>query len=345
MTNPLISVNLLLYKPGTYLKPCLESILTQNYKNFELLVIDNASDDGTVEQVKKILGDLSATIKWRLIVNEKNLGFAAGHNSGIKKSSGELVALVNQDVVLDENFLENIIGVFEQDKNIGSVQGKLLRLKIGGDKLEKSGIIDNTGLVILKNRRIIARGQGQEDSGQFDKQEEIFGVDGALPVYRLEALEDIKINLDGKDEYFDEDFFAYKEDVDLAWRLCLYGWQARYEPRALAWHARTAGDSTETSYVGIVKERLKINRFGKYHAFKNQRLMQIKNEQVSLLLRHSLWFMAKEMGAWIYVLAFEHYTWKSIRELFRLAPRAWQKRKIIMAKKKISNNDMKKWFQ
>ena len=345
MTNRFISVNLLLYKPGIYLKPCLESILAQSYKNFELLIIDNASNDETVGQVKKILEILPVTIKWRLIINEKNLGFAAGHNLGIKESSGELVALVNQDVILDGKFLENIVGIFEQDKKIGSAQGKLLRIKINEDKLEKSEVVDNAGLVILKNRRIIARGQGQKDSEEFNKKEEIFGVDGALPVYRREALEDIKINLDGKTEYFDEDFFAYKEDVDLAWRLRLYGWQARYEPKALAWHARTAGDSAKTSYIGIIKERLKINQFGKYHAFKNQRLMQIKNEQIGLLVRHSLWFLPKEFSAWLYVLVFEHYTWKSIKELFKLTPRAWQKRKIIMARKKVSDKEMKKWFQ
>jgi len=345
MNNPLVSVNLLLYKPGIYLKPCLASILAQSYKNFELLIIDNASGNETVEQIKKILGDSSTTIKWRLIVGEKNLGFAAGHNLGIKKSSGGLITLVNQDVILDENFLGNIIGVFEQDKIIGSVQGKLLRLKVNEEKLDKSELIDNTGLVILKNRRIIARGQGQKDDGQFNKQEEIFGVDGALPVYRREALEEIKIDLDGKSEYFDEDFFAYKEDVDLAWRLRIYGWQAIYEPKAVAWHARTAGDSAKTGYIGIIKERLKINQFGKYHAFKNQRLMQIKDEQVGLLLWHAPWFIVKELGAWLYVLIFEHYTWKSIKELFRLAPRAWQKRKIIMDRKKIGDQEMRKWFK
>jgi len=131
----------------------------------------------------------------------------------------------------------------------------------------------------------------------------------------------------------------------LAWRLQLYGWKAWFEPKAVAWHARTAGDSAQTSYLGIIKERLKINRFGKFHSFKNQRLMQIKNEQPELLLKHLIRWLPKEIASWFYVLLFEHYTWKSIKELLKLAPRAWQKRKIIMAQKTINNKKIEKWFK
>jgi len=344
MKDPLISVNLLLFKPGIYLQPCLESILAQSYKNFELLIIDNNSQDKTVERVKELMSSSGQNIKWRLLENDENLGFARGHNLGIKKSSGELVALINQDIVLDENFLKNTVDVFSSNDRIGSVQGKLLRLKIEGDGFSKTKTIDTVGLCMLKNRRIIASGQGQEDAENFEQKKEIFGADGALPVYRRAALEDVKIKIGPKEEYLDEDFFMYKEDVDLAWRLLLFGWQSFYTPGAIAWHARTAGDSAQTSYLGIIKERLKINKFGKYHSFKNQRLMQIKNEQFGLLLRHLFWFAPKEVASWIYVALFEHYTWKSIKELIRLAPRAWQKRKIIMARKKMSAKEIGRWF-
>lgn len=344
MTELRVAVNLLLFQPGIYLESCLNSILAQSYRNFELLIIDNNSQDETVERTKELMEKGGTDIKWRLLENNENLGYAKGHNLGIKESGGELVVLVNQDVVLDENFLKQAVEPFSNLK-IGSVQEKLLRLKVVNEELIKTDIIDTTGLVILKNRRIIARGQGIQDIGQFNQLEEVFGTDGALPIYRRTALEDIKIQTGQQSEYFDEDFFMYKEDVDLAWRLRLYGWQTIYQPKALAWHARTAGDSAKTGYIGIIKERLKISQFGKYHAFKNQRLMQIKDEQFGLLLCHTPWFVAKEVGAWLYVLVFEHYTWKSIKELFRLAPRAWQKRKIIMAKKKISNDEMKRWFR
>lgn len=344
--KPLVSVNLLLYKPRFYLEPCLRSIFEQTYEDLELLIIDNASGDDTTQRVNEIISAAQQAGKklpsYRTIVNAKNLGFAGGHNQGIKESRGELVVMVNQDLILDRDFLSNIVEVFK-DERVGSAQGKLLRLKVAGENLFQTDIIDNSGLVMLKNRRIIAQHQGKKDTGQFNHTEEIFGVDGALPVYRRAALEDAKILLDGQEEYFDEDFFAYKEDVDLAWRLRLYGWQALYAPPALAWHARTSGDSEARNYLAIIQERLKINKFSKHLSFKNQRLMQIKNERWGLLFRHALWFFPKEIGAWLYVLVFEHYTWRAIKDLFKQAPRAWQKRKIIMAKKRVSDREMGKW--
>ena len=224
--NPLVSISLLLYKPGFYLKPCLESVFGQSFRDFELLVIDNDSADGTAQKAEEILRSEANGINWRLIPNKKNFGFAAGQNQGIRESKGDLILLLNQDIVLEKDFLKNIIEVFKNDQKIGAVQGKFLRLKAEGKNLEKSDLIDSAGLTILKNRRIIARGQGHKDKGQFEKGEEIFGTDGAAPVYRRATLEDTKICIREHCEYFDESFFMYKEDVDLAWRTRLAGWKS-----------------------------------------------------------------------------------------------------------------------
>jgi len=370
MPNPLISVNLLLYRPGFYLEPCLRSILAQGYDNFELLIIDNNSGDGTAERAQEIINEAQQKSAkspfYKIIINKKNLGFAGGHNLGIRESKGSLVVMVNQDVILDSDFLKQAAEVFN-DTGIDSAQAKILRLKVDNECLIKTDIIDTTGLVILKNRRIIARGQGRQDIGQYDKMEEIFGVDGALPIYRRAALEDTKISvrlrsvqgrasadaqnysqikdLDNFGEYFDEDFYMYKEDVDVAWRMRLYGRKAYYSPRVIAWHARTAGESAAINYFGIIRERLKVNAFGKYHSFKNQRLMQIKNEQLRLFFKHLIYWLPKEIASWTYVILFEHYTWRAIKDLFTQAPTAWQKRKIIMAKKTVSDKDAEKWFK
>jgi len=336
----MVSISLLLYKPGFYLKPCLESVFRQNFRDFELIVIDNNSADGTAQKAEEILKSQGIGINWRLIVNENNLGFAAGQNLGIRESKGEFILLLNQDVILDDNFLKNIIEIFNKDQKMGAGQGKLLRLRINGEKIEKTDFIDNAGLKIFKNRRIISRGQGEKDAGQFEKEEEIFGADGAAPVYRKESLEDAKIN----GEYFDEDFFMYKEDVDLAWRLRLLGWKTFLEPRALAWHSRTAGESAAKSYLGIWRERRKINKKAKFFSFRNQRWMQIKNEQPILFFKHIFWWLPKEIISWAYVLFFESYTIKAIEEFFSRLPEFRQKRKIIMARKRINAGEMEKWF-
>jgi len=324
--HPLVSINLLTYNGRQYIEDCLNSVLKQTYPNIEILIIDNASTDETIDYLKK----------FQVILNQRNVGFAAGHNQGIKKSQGEFILCLNQDVVLDKDFVKRAIEIFKKNNKIAAVQGKLLRVRPLG-----SNIIDTTGLLILKNRRIINRGQGQTDQGQFGKTEEIFGADGAAPIYRRKALEDIKID----SQYFDEDFFCYKEDVDLAWRMQLYGWKAIYQPTALARHWRGSGDSATRTPWGIIKERRKISQFSKELSFKNQRLMQIKNELAWLFFKHLPWIIPKEIAAWFYILLFEKYTWRAIKDLFRQMPRAWQKRKIIMTRKKVGAKEIEKWFK
>lgn len=368
--HPLVSISLLTYNAEKYLEDCFDSVLKQIYPHLEILIIDNHSTDRTRELLKHWRSKIK---NLRIIFNQKNIGFAAGHNQGIRESRGKFILCLNQDAILDKDFIQKAVTVLEKDSQLGAVQGKLLRWKLGYSvPNEFSGyqvfpIIDSTGLAVLKNRRIIARGQGEVDQGQFEKIEEIFGVDGAVPIYRREALEDVKLpalfcsaksrasadaqnynrikNSDYFGEYFDEDFFCYKEDVDLAWRMQLYGWKAIYQPAAIAWHARTAGDSAAVNFWAIIKERLKINKFAKYLSFKNQRLMQIKDEQAWLLLKHFPWFFPKEVISWCYVLLFEKYTWRAIKDLFKQMPRARQKRKIIMAKKRLGAKEMERWFQ
>ncbi len=328
--NKLVSINIVTYNAQDLIESCLNSVLKQTYKNFEVLVIDNASEDETLKRAKKF--------PIKIIENKKNLGFSAGHNIGIKQSRGGYVLCLNQDIVLDKDFLKNAVGIMEKNDKIGSVQCKLLRIR--DINRPKSKTIDHTGLVILKNRRVIARGQGERDKGQY-KAGEIFGVDGAAPIYRRKALEDTKIN----DEYFDEDFFAYKEDVDLAWRLRLYGWKAVYQPQSIAYHLRTAGERAVRNYISVALERRKLPKFAKFHSFKNDRLMRIKNELPDLFLRDILYIIIKEIGAWAYVLIFERYTWKAIKSLIKQIPKARKKREIIMAKKRVEVKAMGKWFK
>lgn len=351
MNQPLVSIVVVTFNGERYIKSCLNSVFGQSYPHLEILVIDNASTDGTLAHLKA----LPPRENFKTIFNSKNTGFASGHNRGIAISKGEFILCLNQDVVLGDSFVANAVKAFQADEKVGAVQGKLLRWNVGAKlrdptpaKLRNSyvtRIIDTTGLMIFKNRRIINCRQGEIDYEGAEQMGEIFGADGAAPAYRRRALEDTAISIQGRKEYFDEDFFLYKEDVDLAWRLRLNGWKAVYQPAAIGWHDRTAGESTAIHYVDFIRERRKISKSAKYFAFKNQRLMQIKNEQAGLLLRHLPWFLPKEILSWFYVLLFERYTWKAMRALFRQAPRAWHKRQMIKARLRVDRTAMSKWFQ
>lgn len=333
--NRLVSINIVTYNGQDLIESCLKSVLKQTYKNIEILVIDNASTDNTVKIIRRFASHSQIGIG--LIKNKKNLGFATGHNIGIRKSKGDYILCLNPDAVLDKDFIKNAVKTIEKGKKIGSVQGKLY--KIDDINKPKKDTLDTTGLLMFKNRRVVARGQGEKDKGQY-KAGEIFGVDGAAPLYRREALEDVKI--DG--EYFDESFFCYKEDIDLAWRLQLNNWKTIYEPKAIAYHLRGAGEGAVKNYVSVALIRRKISKFAKFHSFKNDRLMRIKNELPGLFLRDIFYIIIKEIGAWAYVLIFEQYSLKTIRELIKQIPGAWKKRKIIMAKRRIGSKEMKRWF-
>ncbi len=337
----MVSVSIVTYNGEKYIKKCLESVLNQSYNNFEIIIIDNNSKDKTRDIINE-LANLHSHIK--KIFNDENLGFSRGHNIGIKNAKGDYILCLNQDAFLDKNFLLESVKVMESDSTIGSIQGKVFRLD---DNWKPTNILDTTGLIILKNRRIIARDQGLNDEiAKRNSIEEIFGADGAAPFYRKIALEDVKLTLNNISEYFDEDFFLYKEDVDLAWRLRLYCWRCIYVPTAIAFHRRTAGDSAALNYLDILKERLKINKMAKYYSFKNQRLLLIKNEMTVLMIKHVFWWLPKEIGAWLWALCFEQpYILKAIFALIKQIPKAFKKRKIIMKGKKISAREMERWFQ
>lgn len=367
MSQPLISINIITFNNEKTILPTLESANRQTYPASKILIIDNASNDQTVKLIKTklplwrqertiLLKEKFPNESWsadiQLIENNKNIGFAAGHNQAIRQNYGEFILCLNPDLILAPDFIEKAIAVFA-DKKIAAVQGKLLQFDFAKNEIKKDPrggqpLIDTTGLLIFRNRRVINRGQGETDQNQYSQTEEIFGADGAAPLYRRQALEDtrLKISKNGQKitEYFDEDFFCYKEDVDLAWRLRLFGWQTVYQPQAIGWHGRTAGEKAAFSPIAIAKERQKISAFAKYYSFKNQRLMQIKNEMPELFLRDLPRIIIKEIASWLYFFIFEKKRLTLIKELLNQIPAAFQKRKLIMRGKRTNPEKISRWL-
>jgi GT2 family glycosyltransferase len=185
-----------------------------------------------------------------VIGNDRNLGFAVAANQAVAAAKGAWLLLANLDIEFEPDFLERLLAAGERDPMIGSVAGKLLRPRAGTGP----AVVDSTGHILYRNGWAANRGEELPDSGQWERPEEVFGVTGAAPLYRMKMLREIN---EGRARPFDERFFAYIEDVDLDWRMRWLGWKCWYEP-AVAWHHRSATGARRSAFIlrHILKNRL-----------------------------------------------------------------------------------------
>jgi GT2 family glycosyltransferase len=204
-------------------------------------------------------------------------------------------------------------------------------------------ILDGTGIVISKSRRGRERGQLEVDKGQYDELRDVFGVSGTAAVFRKTALESAKI-LDT--EYYDPDFFAYWEDLDLSWRMRLQGWQIQYQPSARVYHPRAVGASPGglRNFVTFVKHHRSFSLNIRRWNWRNHLFTIIKNDFGSNFWKASPLIFARELSMAIFITVFSFSTWSVLPEFFKLLPKMLAKRKIIQSKKKVNSKEMEKWF-
>lgn len=307
------------------------------------MIIDNDSADQTVKIIEQQYLPLFGS-KVRFVKNKNNLGFAQAHNQALLWTDSEYVLILNQDVILEPDFLSKIINFSDEHKKAGSVTGKILRWQFENNedlkKSEKSDIIDSLGLKIFKNQRVIELATGEKDLGQYEDNLKIFGVSGTCPVYRRKALEEVRY----KDEYFDNDFFSYKEDIDLAYRLQWQGWQSYYLPKAIAYHDRTAKSQEKKSNLELIKQRKHKAKFINYHSYKNHWFVLLKNLSFKNFLRYLPYIIFYELKKIIFILLFEFSTLSGLKEVFRKRKKMAAKRKFIMTKRIITDEKIRQWF-
>jgi len=224
---PEISIIIVGYKSKPYLEACLNSIHHQTIYNpntVEVIFIENGTFDGSIPMIQRFYPWVST------VRNMKNVGYPAALNMGVHYSSGDFMLVMNADVILDKNYLENALKKMKQDSHIAAIGGKIYQYDSG--KSEKTAMFDSVGIFAMADREMLSA-RGANDFGQFDKAEETFSVRDICAFYRKSALEDVKI----KDEYFDESFFLYWEDVDICWRLHLFGWRIYFSPALICYHS------------------------------------------------------------------------------------------------------------
>jgi len=321
-----ISVHVLTHNSRPFLEPCLAGLSAQTRKPDRLLFIDCASGDGTAAWLRSAAARHQGL---ELLLLAENRGYAGGHNTGLKRLASDFVLLLNPDVRLHPAYLEETLAAFARHPRAGAVTGKLWR---GDDHLRPltEPVLDSTGMIMTRNQRHLDRGAGQKDRGQFDREEEIFGVSGAAAVYRRAMLQDVEIG----GEILDEAFFAYREDADLAWRARLMGWSAVYAPAATATHRRRVRPGS----------RRLVPAFVNRHSVKNRFLLRLKNQTPSNFRRTWLPGTLRDLSVIGYVLFRE---WSSIPGLLEVVARLGEtrrKRRLIMARRRAADGDVDRWF-
>ena len=249
---PLASIVILNYNGYKWLKLCIPSLIKTNYSEFEIIIVDNGSTDQSVEYLRK---NWQHCIK--IIELGENLGFAEGNNIGIREAKGDIIALLNNDMEVDKDWLRVAVEALQSDERVGAVQPKIMQH-------DNKETIYCAGLSIDKFGLCTQIGFGEKDYGQYDYLSEIWGSCGGAMVGWKHLL--MKVGL------FDPAFFIYYEDVDLSWRIKLSGYNILLASSSLVYH------------VGSATAKSLPSEFVKFHITKNIIISWLKNYSLRTLI-------------------------------------------------------------
>ncbi len=379
--KPKVSIIILNWNGWKDTIECLESLYQITYPNYDVILVDNGSEDESIEKIKeycdgkikveskffkydpnnkpikiieyareeaeaggrkeKKITDSPSNRKLTIIKNEKNYGFAEGNNIALrysfKDSSIRYIVTLNNDVIVDSNWLNEMMIIAERDNKIGSVMPKVLHY-------DSPHLINTTGILITGDGSGANRGFLEKDNENFSIIEEIFGPSAVSTLYRKKTLENIKV----RGWYFDPDYFVYNEDTDLAYRMMLCGWKSIFTPRAITYHKHSATSGTYSAFKSYYSQR---NRW--WTSFKNYPFSYVIYSYFYYVVKMVLIFRAYKKGegrAPIFVkkLSFKKIIYillKSFFDAHKELPALIKKRREIQGKKVINKKTMKDIFK
>lgn len=310
MINPKISIIIVNYNQVKITIDCLDSLSKIAYPNYEIILVDNNSQDDSIKKIKEKYP------KIKLIEIQENSGFTGGNNTGLKSANGDFILLLNNDTKVKPNFLEPLVEDMLSDSKLGIIQSKIL-------VMDNPRFLDNVVSYQTVTGFLYHQGYLDKDGPKYSNFLYSFSAKGACILIRKEVL---------KLELFDDDYFAYFEETDLCWRAWLLGFKVGFEPRSIIYHKMGATSS-------------KMNKsFVHYHSFKNRIRTIIKNADTFTLMwmlpTHiimciglSIYFLFTEKNGTLSILkAF----WWNIRNLYKTL----SLRKKIQSSRKVSDDEI-----
>ncbi len=355
MSDGKVSINLVVLNGEKYIRHCLAGILAQTYPHefIELNILDNGSTDKTKSLIgnwklarpRQAFGEAgeigdSNFAAFNFIEGRQNLGMWPGQEELLKHSSGKYVLTMAVDVILDKDFIKNSVEIMEKDAKIGALEAKIYRFEISNDKTQLTNVLDTCGFKVFHSRRVINIGHGEEDKGQYDNLKEIFGVEGAAPFLRKEAIDDCRVN----GRFIDNEYFWYGDDLDFAWRMTLYGWKQVFAPSVIAWHDRQTTKKLKKNLSDFLAIRRAIPLRKRQLEWKNIRFTIIKNDYIINILKDLPYLLKREISMLGYLLIFEPKVLLEIPEFIKGAPKMFKERSIIMGKAVASSEEISRFF-
>jgi GT2 family glycosyltransferase len=229
MPTTLITIVIPNWNGRRFLGDCLGAIRSQTYPHIETIVVDNGSRDGSIELIRDEYPEV------RLVTFDTNVGFSPAVNAGIKAATGRYIALLNNDTKVEPRWVEELVKALDSHPEVGSVACKMLAY-------DDRTILDGVGDAYRRGGLPSRIGHGERDDGQFDEPRYVLGACGGAAMYRRELFDDIGL--------FDEEYFAYLEDVDLALRAQSAGYKCLYVPTARVYHVGTG--TTGSGFSSLV---------------------------------------------------------------------------------------------
>ena len=313
--NDYVSVTIVTYNSGRFIKRCLESVLEQKYDKKEIIVIDNASTDGTMDILEQFEDCC------RIVYNPKTsvLPLPRTRRSNCERFLGSYAQSGRSAAA---QFHPSPGGCGSDGPGHGTVCGKLLTIKATME-LPDQPLVDSTGIYFTPMMRHLDRGSQEVDNGHYRRYEYVFGATAAAALYRREMIDDICIH----GEFFDPDFFVYREDADVAWRAQLLGWRCLYTPHALGYHVRNVLPGNRRALPSVIN----------MHSVKNRFLMRLKNMTPDLYRRNWVSITSRDLIVLGCCMVREFTSLKAFWYVARNWRRVLEKRSEIMNRRRVSD--------
>jgi GT2 family glycosyltransferase len=326
-STPLISVIIPNWNGKHFLAECIDSLGEQTFRDFETILVDNGSTDGSAEFSEERYGGII-----RIIRNKENLGFTGGNNVGIRAAKGKYIVLLNNDTWAEPTWLEELVKATYLGRPVGMWGSKIY-------SYYRRDQIEAVGELIYWDGLSRSRGQYAQEQGQYEEMEEIFFPPGCGGMYRKVVFEEIGL--------FDEDFFAYADDAEIGIRARLAGWKCVYVPRAVLYHKNSGSTGHYSPFKAFYVERnrfwitlkyfplplLYLSIFFTFYrfAFQGYGALTHRGAAGKFTRNYSpfqlIWILIKAYGSGL-----------------RYTPRMWKKRKMLKPLRKVPYGEIFSWF-